>query len=380
MKTKIQAIAALVCLLFLMSVTVGAVDEADYGEQYERMLSGIPEDIAEMLPRGVFSGELEQLHAAAEQVSGFEYLISTVAQLTGVHLGGALRLFASLLAILLLSALLRSLRTLTQSAALTTTVGICTNAALLAALVSTQYEQLGAVTAFLDRLNIFADAMLPLMGAMYAMGGNVRVAAVNNGAMVFFMTICENVCARAVIPVAVVCIALALVSSLAPGVDMRGIAATVKKCFTFIIGFVMMLMMAALASQSTLAAVSDSVGARAAKFMAGNFIPVVGGALGESLRTVAASVKYIRSCVGVVGIVIIVLMLMPTLISVLLTRLALMASGTVARLLGCGEEAGLLGEMVSVYGYLLAVISACSVMFIFSLTLLSRTSAAWVAV
>lgn len=379
MRARMLAIAALIVLLCTQALPVSAVSGADYSEEYDRMLAGIPDDIAELLPDGLFSDDPEQLFEAAEQMSGPEYILSCIGQLVGVRLGDSLRLLASLLGILLLAALLRSLRGLSRSPALGPMLNLCSVAAVMGALIATQYDQLRAVTEFLGRLTLLADSMLPLMGALYTMGGNVASAAANNAAMVFFMTICENVCSQSVIPVAVVCMALAMASALSPSVDMRGIAATIKKCFTFVISFVMMLMMAVLGAQSTLAAASDGLSARTAKFMAGNFIPVVGGALGDSLRTVAGSVKYIRASVGVAGIVIIVLLLLPTLISVLLTRLSLMASCTVARLLGCSEEAGLLGELTGVYGYLLAVICACSVMFIFALTLLARTSAAWVA-
>ena len=356
-----------------------ALDYSDYGDSYEKMLDSIPEDVAELLPEGLFSDDPEQIYQAAEQVTGFEYILSCVLRLTGLRLGDSLRLFATLLVILILSAMLRSLRGLARSAVLNQAVNMCTTAAMLGALIATQYEQLQAVTLFLDRLNVLANAMIPLMGAMYTLGGNVAAATVNNAAMMVFMTVCENLCNRTVIPVAVVCIALALASALSPAVDMKGIATAIKKCYTFIISFIMMLLITVLSAQSTLAAAGDSLGARTAKFMAGSFIPVVGGALGESLKTVAGSIKYIRASVGVVGIVIILLLLLPTLISVLLTRLALMASGTAARLLGCAEEATILGELTGVYGYLMAVICACSVMFIFSLTLLTRTSAAWVA-
>ncbi len=376
----ILTVCAVAVLVAALKLPAAAVNYDAYGEQYEQLLDGVPDDIAELLPEGVFSDDPAQLHGAAEQMSSLEYIISCIAQLLGVRLGGALRLFATLLVILLLSALLRSLNTLSRSSSLSAAVKLCTVTAVLGAIISTQYEQLRLVTASLERLNLLADAMLPLMGTFYTMGGNVASAAANNASMVFFMTVCENVCSRCVIPVAVLCTALAMASALSPSVDMRGIAAAVKKCFTFVIGLVMMLMMAVLGAQSTLASAADSLSARTAKYMAGNFIPVVGSALGESLRTVAGSVKYIRASVGVMGIVVIVLLILPTLISVLLTRLALMASGTAARLLGCGEEAGVLSELVSVWGYLLAVICACSVMLIFSLTLLARTSAAWVAV
>lgn len=356
-----------------------ALDYSDYGDSYEKMLDSIPGDVAELLPEGLFSDDPEQIYQAAEQVTGFKYILSCVLRLTGLRLGDSLRLFATLLVILILSAMLRSLRGLARSAVLNQAVNMCTTAAMLGALIVTQYEQLQAVTLFLDRLNMLANAMIPLMGTMYTLGGNVAAATVNNAAMMVFMTVCENLCNRTVIPVTVVCIALALASALSPAVDMKGIATAIKKCYTFIISFIMMLLITVLSAQSTLAAAGDSLGARTAKFMAGSFIPVVGGALGESLKTVAGSIKYIRVSVGVVGIVIILLLLLPTLISVLLTRLALMASGTAARLLGCAEEATILGELTGVYGYLMAVICACSVMFIFSLTLLTRTSAAWVA-
>ena len=186
----------------------------------------------------------------------------------------------------------------------------------------------------------------------------------------------ENICNRTVIPVTALCLALSLVSVFAPAIDLRGLTTAIKKTFTFIIAFIMTLLGTVLAAQSTLTAAGDSIAARAAKFMAGNFIPVVGGSVGDSLKTVAGSVEYIRACVGVGGIIIIILLLLPTLLSIVATRLAFMAAGTVSKLLGCSEESNLLGEMTNIYGYLLAVVCSCSVLFIFALTLLARTSAA----
>jgi stage III sporulation protein AE len=128
--------------------------------------------------------------------------------------------------------------------------------------------------------------------------------------------------------------------------------------------------------QSTLSAAGDSVGAKAAKFIAGSMIPVVGSSVGDSLKTVAGSIKYIRTGVGIGGIVIIILILLPTLISIITTRLSFMAAGTAAKLLGCNTESDLLGELTNIYGYLLAVVASCSVLFIFALTIMARTSAA----
>lgn len=365
-------VLAVVCV----TITSSATEYDDISEDYEQLLDGIPEDVADMLPNGLYSQDIDEIHGAVDQMSGFEYIVDTVMNVLGLELGNGLKLLATLLSVIVLSALLRTVSSLMRSNMIKNVVGICGTAAVMGAVIMLQYDSISMVKNFLDRLNVLANSMIPIMGTLYTMGGNVASAAVNNSAMMIFLTVCETLCNRTVMPVTVLCLGFALASAFSSYVDLTGIAAFVKKSYTVLISFVMMLLMTVLAAQSTLASASDGIAARAAKFVAGNFIPVVGGSVGESLKTVAGSVKYIRSTVGVAGIIIIVLLLLPTIISVITIRLAIMLSGTAARMLGCREEARLLGELTSIYGYFLAVICACSVMFIFALTLLAHTSAA----
>lgn len=375
MKKIFIYIAFFVVIVSLSIISVSAFEYEDYGEEYEKMLDGIPSDIAELLPEGFFSRDPQEIYGAVDEMSGFSYFVSVIGELIGVRGGGALRLFALLLGILVISALLRRIGDLISSKDLANTLSMCSLGGIMAAVVAVQYEHLLGISRFLEELNIFATSTLPVMGALYVAGGNISAAAVNNSAMLLFLTVCENICNRTVMPVSAVCIALAMVSAFVKNPDLKGLAVTVKKIYTFIISFIMSILMTVLAAQSTLSAAKDGLGGRAARFMAGHFIPVVGGSVGESLKTIAASISFIRTSVGVGGIIIIIFLLLPTLVSILLTRLAFMTAGSIARILGCSEEAGLLGELVGVYGYLLAVVSSCSVMFIFALTLLARTSA-----
>ena len=74
--------------------------------------------------------------------------------------------------------------------------------------------------------------------------------------------------------------------------------------------------------------------------------------------------------------IVLFLMLLPVLISLLLTRLSFRLSLTVSDLLGCETESRLLNELVGIYGTLIAVVSMCTVFLIFALTLFVRVSAA----
>jgi hypothetical protein len=107
----------------------------------------------------------------------------------------------------------------------------------------------------------------------------------------------------------------------------------------------------------------------AVKFLAGNMIPVVGGTVGDTLRTLAASVKLMRSTVGVAGIVALSFLLLPTLIELFLTRFAFNTAAAVGEMLGCKSAVRLYREIASLYGYVIAAAVLSSVLCAFALTL-----------
>ena len=66
----------------------------------------------------------------------------------------------------------------------------------------------------------------------------------------------------------------------------------------------------------------------------------------------------------------VLLLLLPALVELLLLRSTLRLTSTVATMLACDGEAKLLGDMASLYGYLAAAVSVCSVTFVLALGLL----------
>lgn len=146
-----------------------------------------------------------------------------------------------------------------------------------------------------------------------------------------------------------------------------------KKIYSFLLGGIMTLLVASLSAQTALTAAADSTAAKAARLVSANIIPVVGGSVGETLRTVATGVRYLKSVVGVWGIVFIALLVLPVLLSLIFTRLAFLLSSGVADMLGCETEEKLLTEIGGIYALMVAVVSMSAVMFIFALTIFSKT-------
>jgi hypothetical protein len=155
----------------------------------------------------------------------------------------------------------------------------------------------------------------------------------------------------------------ALCSGLSDGTLLTGFGGAVKKTYNFVIGAIMTVLVFALGAQTSVASAADTVTARGAKLLSSTVIPVVGGAVGDTLRTVAGSVQYVKSVVGVGGILFVVYMTLPVFISVLLSRAVLLLSSGMAQMLGCKREARLLDELGNVYGCMLGAVSISAIAF-----------------
>jgi hypothetical protein len=130
---------------------------------------------------------------------------------------------------------------------------------------------------------------------------------------------------------------------------------------------VMTILLSSLAVQTAISASADSTAARAARMVSGSFIPILGGSIAETLRTVSGGVAYLKNIFGIGGILMIFGTLAPIAISMLLTRVTLLITSGLADLLGCPNESRLLENLGETFGTMLAVCVSVSVMFILSL-------------
>lgn len=367
-------------LLALSALSVAATD-ADITAESEAIADelkdfrdAIPPEVAELLPEGFFSGDLTAVADATKEASALSTVLSVVGRLSGLAVSENLSMLASICGVLVLSAIFRAFAA--SSGSVGKALSFCTALSLTVLLFSLQKERFSDITRFFSVMQNLGTAMLPLMGTLYAMGGNVGAAVANSGVLSAFLSLLETVCASTVLPVAGVALALALIDALSTGLPLRPLAGLIKRTYTLVFSFLMLLLCGVLGLQSTLAKAGDTLALRTARFAAGSFLPVVGGSVSETLRTVAGSVQYLRGVVGTGAIVVVFLAFLPTFLSVALGRIAFLLGGTVAKLLGCEGEEKILAELGSVYGYFLAVIASLFVMMVFSLTLFARCAVA----
>ncbi len=369
----------ILCLFFLFVSGVfdsSAETHETMPESYTAIEDHLSQEIIGILPEDLFSSDAEKALSAASSMTRPEYLFRVSLEALGLRLHDALSLLGSLLVILCLAALLHRWRASIPGGGegVTFFLRLC----LYAFIVSRAASMVTWLQTYFSQLSLLMTGFLPLMGTMYAMGGNIAEAATNEGILQLVLSVCQYAVSYLSPAVFGVSLAFALLDVLGDGIQVRfsALGGLIKKWYTTFLGFVMFLLSVALSTQSILSARADSLGMKGLKYAVGQMIPVVGGAVSGTLGTVAAGIELIRGISGVCGLMLIALLLLPTLVQLFLFRLCYQLSATVATMMGCDGEAGLLREVESLYGYMIAAVGIVSLVCVLALAIFAHGASA----
>ena len=380
MKTRILiCLFSLLFLFPLLQFVVFATETQDtqtLPDFYGDLLNSLPPSILESLPEGALSNKAEEVGDAVGEMSSFSFLLQTVLSLVGLRLGDCLKLLCSVVGILILSSICRTFCASLKKPEISRAFSLMITLIITVTIFGAGFGTIESTVSYFETLNAFTSATVPLMGSLYIMGGNAAAAVSTSAGLSLFMTVLEEIVGNSIVPFCGVCLALALIGACEGGPRLGGLLTSLKKNYTIVLSFLMMLLLAMLSAQTVLGASKDTLAMRSAKFAAGSLIPVVGGSVSELLRSVSAGVGYMRSVVGICGVLLLLFLMLPTLIELLLARATWQICSFFAEILGCDGERRLLDEFASINGYLIAAVAICSSVLFLTFTLLTHCATA----
>lgn len=281
--------------------------------------------------------------------------------------------FSTLLGLLLLLSLSSVVKPTGQSGNFTE-FGVTLVAAVV--LYRLLYHSVLRVGAYLDDLTGIATVMAPAMSVLQVAGGNSAGMAVTEGGMAYFLMIVENLCRSVLLPLVNTSFGFVAVGALGNDLPVGGVLRTVRHLYMTILGFFSMLLCASLGMQSALSSASDNLLFKGARYAVGNLVPVVGGTLGSTLQTAAASVMVLKQTVGVGGAVAVLFVVLPLFIELLLTRTLISLSAGVTEMMGAARATSLFGDLRGVYDMMIAITVISSLVFLFMAAIFAQTACA----
>ena len=356
----------------------GEQSSPDEIEQYtpedfdaDSIFDALPHELREYLPEGTESFDPE----LTRESFTFGFFASVILKLISAAVNPAAKTFATLLGLTIIASVTGSLKGIFKSDGISSLFDFMSGLCIMLAMFSVTTALFDSVSEYLTRLSVLVNAMLPVMTAMNVAGGNLGSAAVSANAMMLSLSFIQLLATSVMFPVLRICYGMSIASGLG-GVKLDGITKLIRGLLSWVLGIIAALIGCVMSFQNSIAARADSLAMRAVKFAASGAIPVVGSIAGDAVRTVAGSLTLVRTTVGWTGVILILLLTLPVIIEVLLTRLGVVLAETAANIIGCERERGLLNEISGLLGFLAAVSVISGLMFIYALTLFATSSAA----
>ena len=364
-------IVAVACVILLSSIPTFA---ADGMEDYRGFIDSLPDEVSDSLPDGIKSQSSEEIASAVKEMSGVKYLLG---ELFGSFTSGIEKVLPSMcrvLGLIVIAAVIKvtSSSFFGDSGGATLVSRLC----IFGAVISGSMECIEGVGRYFDNLFSLALSYIPLSAALYSMGGNIGVAAASSSSFGVTLTVCELIFTYTVFPVFCFCLCITVCSCFDASPSLSVISGIVKKNYIFLLSLIMAILCVSISAQTFISAKADNFTMRGAKFVIASFIPHFGGSVSQSLGNVASSVELLRGAVGIGGIIIILLMLIPTVVEIAVIRILYSFVGGIAGMIGCEKESAMMSEIASLYGYLLSVSAICSSAFIISFGLLAKCACA----
>lgn len=372
MVKRLLLLLLLIILLPCLSINVFA--EEDVSDEYRDVVDSIPDDVADLLPDDIFSNNSEAIKNGMDKLTSWNYLMDKLFEILGLNLKDLFKGFASIIFLLILCSLLNMIKKSISSDEMEQVLDLVGCAAISGTVLSISQPIIDKTIVLCDEITTFANSVSPTMCALYAMGGNVSTAIVHNYGLIVFLTIFENVITILLQFILSVCMSLVIASLFMGDSNLLSLNKALKSTFTFALGLLMLIFTTVISTQTLLSSKADTLTSKTAKMLSAQFIPLVGGSIGETLRTAGASIEYLRSNIGVLLIIVFMLMVLPTIISLFTFRIIIALSNGIAGLLGCEREGRILQEISSIFGYVIAILSVSSLSFLFLLTTFAKCS------
>ena len=249
------------------------------------------------------------------------------------------------------------------------TVGhLCLMFTLLSGVGQALRESMPAVTATED----FMLLLVPLLTGLMGFSGSPAAALSWGGAVLAFAEGAGAFFAKCIPAASALGTAACAAANLNAETDFSGAAKTVCKAVSSVMAFAAGLFSAVLTVKNVIAGAADSVGMKGAKFVVGQGVPIVGGAVAEALNTVAAGLALVRNTAAVFAVIVLFLILLAPVLRLLVWKCVFRLIGTAAGMLGRKRAAELTDSLNSLLSVILAVICFNSAVFIVALALVMR--------
>ncbi|KKI93009.1 stage III sporulation protein AE [Bacillus sp. SA1-12] len=222
----------------------------------------------------------------------------------------------------------------------------------------------------IESMSNFILALIPLLLALMASSGGLASAAFFHPVIIFLMNTSGLLIQNIVLPLLFLSALLNIVSTLTDQYKVTQLAGLLRNISIGLIASFLTIFLGVISVQGASAAVTDGITIRTAKFITGNFIPVLGRMFTDATDTVISASILLKNTVGVIGVAILLFIAAFPAIKVLSLAFIYKLAASILQPLGGGPVITCLDIISKSVIYIFAALAIVSLMFFLSLTVI----------
>lgn len=216
----------------------------------------------------------------------------------------------------------------------------------------------------------FILALIPLLLALMATSGGMISAAFFHPVILFMMNTSGMFIQYVVLPLLFLSTLLSIVSILSEQYKVTQLASMLRNWSVGLLGILLTVFLGVISVQGASAAVTDGVTVKTAKFITGNFVPVIGRVFTDATDTVISASMLLKNTVGLAGVAILLVIAAFPAVKILMVAFIYKFAAAILQPLGGGPVITCLDIISKSIIYVFAALGIVSLMFFLTITVI----------
>ncbi len=229
---------------------------------------------------------------------------------------------------------------------------------------------IGYAKSAIENMIHFMTAMIPLLLTLLASIGNITTVSILHPLIVFMIHVVGTMIYTVVFPLLFFSAVLHIVSSLSEKYKVTQLADLLRTISVGLLVGMLTIFLGVITIQGATGSVTDGVTIRTAKYITGNFVPVVGKMFTDAADTVITASLLVKNAVGLTGVFILIMISSFPALKILSLALIYNLAGAMMQPLGDSPIVSCLQTIGKSLVFVFAALAAVGLMFFFALTII----------
>ncbi len=280
------------------------------------------------------------------------------------------KLLGTLILLTVLSAILQTIQNAFEHRAVSKVAYAVVYLVLIILMLNSFRVAIDYTVGAIHTMSQFLLALVPLIFALMATSGGATSIAFFHPIILFLINTSGWLISGVILPLLFMSALLQIVSTLSEHYKVTQLANLLRNLSIGGLAGFFAIFLGVMSVQGAATAISDGILVRTAKFITGNFVPVVGRMFTDAADTIFSASVLVKNTVGIAGLFILVLLVAFPAIKVFVLALIYNIASAILQPLGGGPIIECLGIMAKSMVFIFAALAIVCMMFFLAITII----------